>query len=181
MSNCIVENVECVQGLDPVARLITNHDMVRKADDNLFGGLQQACIDAEVSTKEEWYAFLLPYEISILEVRFANGEDVKTPKGKWKLGHVSMTPDGKFSSTYRSNKATIGKALDCAVPLIDSDGKPLGKSALAKSYASPPTVKTAYEKCVAATTIIDKQGGALSSFEQDWVISKLEELISRLR
>ena len=130
MSNAVTDNYsEIKSNLSRVAQAIAAHDYSKKATENVFKNLANFAVKHGCKSSEAFYKLLEPAEEEVLAFRESKGEKVKTKTGKWMRSKVSQ------SSTYSSNKHTIGKALDNGIPLLDNTGAVKGKTAIGKEYA----------------------------------------------
>lgn len=106
--------------------LIQSYELAGAIEKDNFGDMVRYAIDKGCNTKEEFYNSLRPEEEEILQKKWDGGDKtVKNKKGdKWFYSKVCK------NSTYSSNKAVIGRALDEGLSLVDKDGKPLAKTSL---------------------------------------------------
>ena len=152
MSNCIIDNLKNFKALSPISQHIVRHDISEVDRQNVFNNLMQDAVECGATTSQEFYEFLRPFEEEILQIRLNNGERVQTKKGKWLYTKTTST------STYRSNKAVIGKSLDAGIPLVD--GKVIrGKTALEKLRK---------EKTTTIMLPSDKAGRAVVTITRVW-------------
>ena len=164
MSNCIIDNLNNFKGLSAKAQHIAQHDVSAAHQADVFKNLMQDAIECGASSAQEFYECLRPFEEEILQIRLDNGERVKTAKGKWLYTKTTNT------STYRSNKAVIGKSLDAGIPLVD--GKVIrGKTALEKlRREKTTTIMSPYEKAKRGVAMIQNVWEDLREDQKDSIV-----------
>ncbi len=164
---------------NPIADLIQSYEgNDANAEDN-FKTLVGTAVRCGCTSRETLDDACWPGELEVLEFRASMGEDVcyYEPDGvtidynKGKQGYKVSKITTK--STYSSNKAVVGKALDAGVPLLDSEGNPVGKTALEKAVATTKPEKSIAEKLDIVLETLDKLYGQASSEEQDRTLETL--------
>ena len=117
--------------------------------------------------KSAWESFLLPSESEYMQ-RFHNIEDAKKKSsGDWKFRTY-------LPKAYTSAKSVLGTALDLGIPIIDSNGMVVGKSALQAS------IKEAKDGDKDEKTIPEKVDWMLNSIGKLADKASTSELLSML-
>lgn len=120
---------------DSVGYLVQGHAMQGVLTSDNYNKFVKYAQSNGIRTSEQLANTMWPEEEEILAEKFAAGDtSVRTKGGKYKISKLFDTK--KEYSTYSSNKATVGGALDNGIPLHDKDGKPRTKDAVTKDIAA---------------------------------------------
>lgn len=146
---------------DPIADVIVGYEATGLSASDNWNRQVQFAIDRGCYDKESFLKACLPGEIDVLEYRKLQGEDVQTKSGKWKMSKVCT------NSSYSSNKAVIGNALDQGVSLTNDDGTVKAKSALEKEIKETKAEKAPEEKIATAWATFNNLYGKCNADTQE--------------
>jgi len=153
-----------------VADIVVGYEAEKLSGEDNYKRMVNIALDTGAYDKASYFDALLPGELEILEYRKAQGENVQTKTGKWKMSKVCS------NSTYSSTKAVVGGALEAGVDLLDADGNIKGKSQLEKETKEAKPEKSADEKLATAyATFINIYGNCTENTQREYA-SLLKEL-----
>ncbi len=112
------------------ANIIRTHELGAEVANQAWSNAVKDAVASACTDKDDYLEYRKKFEEEILQ-KMLDAGDSTVKKGyhypiRWNYTKVCK------NSTYRSNKSTIAKAIEAGVPLLDTDGNPVAKSALSK-------------------------------------------------
>ena len=166
-----VYEISNTQYHNPLAAVITDYQMAEEVETNKWQDAIGLAIAGGFDTKEQWEAYYLEAEEEQVCAREQLGEVIKrTQAGK-------IVARRAFPSTWNTDKAIIGKALDEGVPLVDSDGNVKAKGQLQDEYKAEHEAtlveKTAFEKIKAPINAYKALFKELTPEQQESILAEM--------
>jgi hypothetical protein len=159
---------------DVIADVVVGYEATKLSGVDNWNRQVQFAVDSGCYDKDSFNAACLPGELEVLEYRHLQGENVKTKGGKWKMSKVCS------NSSYSSNKAVIGGALDAGVYLTDDDGNVKPKSALEKEIKEAKDEKSPEEKVGTAWATFNNLFGKCNAETQEAYAKLMRELANEI-
>jgi hypothetical protein len=159
---------------DTVADIVVGYEATQLSGKDNWNRQAQFAVDRGCYDKASFIEACVPGEIEVLEFRKLMGEDVQTKAGKWKLSKVCT------NSSYSSNKAVIGNALENGISLTDDDGNIKAKSALESEIKDSKDEKSPEDKVGTAFATFTNILNKCNQGTQDRYAAEMVELARRI-
>lgn len=125
-----------------VAGIIQSHEVSKELAGENFTQLQKIAYEKGHASNEQFRTYLFDNgELQVLKAKAEHGAKVQTKAGKWMVSKVC-----EDTSTYSSNKAVIGAAVEAGISMVDETGAYRTKKQLADLTKGEKAEKSDFEK-----------------------------------